>query len=336
MPVTRFTCSQCKVYHWISNFPTGNLTASSVCYFCSLNSNINDIKKEIQDIKDLIKNINSKSENEISNNQSATSSACNVMNVISKALNNTEQLQNQANFLRKRSTDDMRDNDDKFINVVNGAKPKVSNEFQLTTFNPFSGLEIEKCERETVLIGSSMVKNMDKEFVLRNKNKRKCKSYSGATISDVKNELKNIDIKSDTLACTMIGSNDIYRNETNTNDLIQKYKDLLKTIKEKSKNVLCFGILPRNFMGVRYLSKAMYFNHKLEELCTSENVFFANLWSNFSDDNSLFRKDGVHLNDIGDARLGRLIDMEVKKVHKVINDKDQDFRLERTKTSTKN
>ena len=84
--------------------------------------------------------------------------------------------------------------------------------------------------------------------------------------------------------------------------------------------------MPRNFVGLRLTSKAIYFNTKLEEICKDENVNFSNFWGSFVDQNYLFRKDRVHLNDVGDARLGRLLDTEVKKIYKEKICKEQVFR----------
>lgn len=46
------------------------------------------------------------------------------------------------------------------------------------------------------------------------------------------------------------------------------------------------------------------------------NVNFVNFWDKFSDDR-LFLQDGVHLNPIGNARLGRLLDNSVKNLFRV-------------------
>lgn len=136
------------------------------------------------------------------------------------------------------------------------------------------------------------------------------------------------------LICSMIGSNDVYKKEAVTNELIDKYRNLIKTMKEKSDNVLCLGILPRSFLGFKFSSKAIYFNARLEEICKAENVSFANFWESFDNHKYLFRKDGVHLNDVGDARLGRLLDSEIKKIHKEKMYKKQVFREGQNRTLT--
>src|SRR5215469_4374144 len=86
-------------------------------------------------------------------------------------------------------------------------------------------------------------------------------------------------------------------------------------------------------MDIRLRSKAIFTNTKLEELCKIENVNFSNFWEQFVDKNHLFRRDGLHLNDVGDSRLGRLLDTEVRKVLKKINNAHRDFRLETDTTS---
>ena len=80
-------------------------------------------------------------------------------------------------------------------------------------------------------------------------------------------------------------------------------------------------------MDMRLCSKAIFTNAKLEELCKTENVNFSNFWEQFLDKKYLFRRDGFHLNDVLDSRLGRLLDTEVRKVLKKINNTHQDFCL---------
>src|SRR5215469_7553047 len=138
-----------------------------------------------------------------------------------------------------------------------------------------------------------------------------------------------MEVKDDNgVICTMCGTVELYETETKPDELLHKYRTLIRTLKERSKNVLSIGILPRKTMNMRLRSKAVCINTKLEELCKIENVNFSNLWEQFVNKNYLFRRDGFHLNDVGDSRLGRLLDTEVRKVLKKIKNASQDFRLE--------
>jgi len=216
-----------------------------------------------------------------------------------------------------------------FSLVRNGTRPKPPTSFQIPVSNPFSELEVEESEEETIVVGTSIIKNMKNEFVLRNPRKRKIINISGASITIIENVVKNMEVKDNNgLICTVAGTVELYETETKPDDLLHKYRTLIRTMKERSRNVLCIGILPMKTMDMRLRSKAIFINAKIEELCKAENVNFSNFWDHFVDKEYLFRKDGYHLNDVGDARLGRLLDTEVRKNLKKIKNASQDFRLE--------
>lgn len=51
-------------------------------------------------------------------------------------------------------------------------------------------------------------------------------------------------------------------------------------------------------------------NNRLKHLCQDDEVSFTNAWEHFLDNHDLFRPDDLHLNDIGLARLDRLLNDE--------------------------
>ena len=57
----------------------------------------------------------------------------------------------------------------------------------------------------------------------------------------------------------------------------------------------------------QFYNKAFSTNDRLKSLCSKENVEFLNLWNHFYDQRILFNHDGLHLNPVGSARLGRLL-----------------------------
>lgn len=334
MTASKHKCFSCKVNRLFSDYPENKLAnEESKCYFCFFSLSIKDLQNDIIVIKQSISNLVVHTDTENGSTQEDNNQA--ILEECKLLINKTEANVNNIETLNRRKSDSVEDistsnynvDDSDFIVVNNGVPPKVSEEFVIETHNPFSLLEIEESETNTFLIGSAIVQNMNKEFVLRNPNKRLSKSIPGGLILDVENEYKNLNIPVNSLACTMIGSNDVYKKETRTDDLVNKYRNLIKTLKEKTPNVLCIGILPRNLMGLRFLSKAIYFNTCLEKVCKEENVHYENFWNDF-EDSSLFRRDGVHLNEVGDARLGRLIDKAVNNIHRKNRNINQDFQLE--------
>ena len=87
---------------------------------------------------------------------------------------------------------------------------------------------------------------------------------------------------------------------------------MIKTYKAKSSRIIVSGIIPRLHVEDKFYDDTISTNRQLAELCTSEEVGYVNTWHNFSYDSSLFSYDGVHLNAVGNARFGRLLDDAVR------------------------
>ena len=111
--------------------------------------------------------------------------------------------------------------------------------------------------------------------------------------------------KSETLYIIHAGTNDVQ--STRTEEIMDKYRRLIRRYKEKSNNVIVSGILPRFKPSASFHGKTLRINHQLWELCVTEGVGFMNGWSHFNERTDLYRDDGLHLNEIGGARLGRLL-----------------------------
>lgn len=50
-------------------------------------------------------------------------------------------------------------------------------------------------------------------------------------------------------------------------------------------------------------------------MCRKENLGFVNTWNNFYFDKSLYADDGIHLNQLGAAPFGRLLNSIVREYH---------------------
>ena len=70
------------------------------------------------------------------------------------------------------------------------------------------------------------------------------------------------------------------------------------------------GLILRCDVGPLLLSRMVGINTRLEKLCIREDVMYIDVWDHFSNDRSmfacLFNRDGLHLNRVGKARLGRV------------------------------
>ena len=113
-----------------------------------------------------------------------------------------------------------------------------------------------------------------------------------------------------------MGTNDV--KTTSSESLIAKYRQMISTLKEKRTNFIVSGILPRLNAENQFYNKAFSTNDRLKSLCSKENVEFINLWNHFYDERTLFNHDGLHLNPVGSARFGRLLN-DVVDAHKTKN-----------------
>ena len=71
------------------------------------------------------------------------------------------------------------------------------------------------------------------------------------------------------------------------------------------------GILPRLDYGGCYNEKIQFINNNLKSLCRNDGINFVDYFDKFNGMTDLFRPDGVHLNAVGSARLGRLLNSSV-------------------------
>ncbi len=96
-----------------------------------------------------------------------------------------------------------------------------------------------------------------------------------------------------------------------TKEIIANYRRVIRRYKEKSRHILVSGILPRINAFTGFYRTVSNINNRLNHLCQDEGVSFANAWDHFYNNPDLFRPDGLHLNEISSARLGRLLNDEV-------------------------
>ena len=87
---------------------------------------------------------------------------------------------------------------------------------------------------------------------------------------------------------------------------------MIRAYKVKSSNVILSGIILCRQAGQRFYSFATSINRRLANLCSEENIGFVNTWDHFYYDASLFCSDGLNLNQVRAARLGRLLDEAVR------------------------
>ena len=188
----------------------------------------------------------------------------------------------------------------RIINRICNSPVPVSNRFQ--------GLANKNNDEPPVfLVGDSYAKFMDEEFCSRRNRKRRRMYLSGGDIDDITAAI-NSELKDDSNEHLVLLSsgNDVALKRPS--ELYGKYKSLLNSLIDKRRGVACVGIVPRLSWNKYEYNQGCSINKMLEELCRVLNIAFINVWDEFQDQKLLYARDGIHLNSIGNARLGRLID----------------------------
>ncbi len=109
-----------------------------------------------------------------------------------------------------------------------------------------------------------------------------------------------------------VGSNDVYSDlKVKVEDTLRDYHTLIDKIKEKRTNGIVVGILPRLRVPNEKNRMAQMINDKVKTLCNSKGVKFANFWTSYIDNESLYNSDGVHLSKKVKEKLGDLINLNL-------------------------
>lgn len=208
-----------------------------------------------------------------------------------------------------RSPDQIPNSNSNFLQVRNGAKRKsVTPIAPVSTKNSFGPLvDLVEEPEDSIIIGDSLIRNQLEEFCGRAPKCRKRYCFPGAKIDDITTALEEISSseKEDSIYIVHVGTNDIKM--TNSEELLEKYKRMIYELKSRRSKFMVSGILPRIGAESQFYSKAFSTNSRLKSLCTHENVEFVDLWNHFYDQGMLFNRDGLHLNPVGSARFGRLL-----------------------------
>ncbi|MFV0544471.1 MAG: GDSL-type esterase/lipase family protein, partial [Marinicella pacifica] len=204
-----------------------------------------------------------------------------------------------------------------FQRVQNGVRPKTRKIIPIIScqnrFQTLSDLNEGTVDEEVRLVGDSMVRGQLSEFCARAPKSRKRFCIPGGGVDDVIATVEEVanQAPSNTTYVIHVGTNDVQR--TASEDLLNKYRRMIGKFKEKTNNVIISGIIPRMRAGSRFYDSATSINRRLATMCREENVGFVDTWNHFFFDRSLFSDDDIHLNQVGAARFGRLLNDAVKE-----------------------
>lgn len=169
--------------------------------------------------------------------------------------------------------------------------------------------------------GDSLVRSLGKEISNKKRNHRGHVHVSpGANINRITDIISHSTAK-DKNSCLVscVGSNDVYQKKAASEHILQRYRQLIKSMKQKSSRCFVVGILPRPKANAYELSRAIGINSRLDRICKESNVVYIDTWNTFGDNRSLFKGDKIHLNNKGTEKLGGLINSHISCHLKVGN-----------------
>ena len=205
-----------------------------------------------------------------------------------------------------------------FIPVRNGARPRNRKNFlpvmTSNRFQPFASEEDESSEVR--IVGDSIIRQQLGEFCGRAQKTRKRFCMPGGRLDDFTAACEEASTECDenTLFILHAGTNDV--EFTRSEELMHKYKMMIESFKRKSRNVIVSGILPRRGASREFFNRAFSTNNRLKTLADEEGITFVDFWNDFYGKWRLFSEDGLHLNSIGSARFGRLLNEAVIQYRK--------------------
>ncbi|MGH0164410.1 UNVERIFIED_CONTAM: hypothetical protein FKN15_046840 [Acipenser sinensis] len=115
----------------------------------------------------------------------------------------------------------------------------------------------------------------------------------------------------DPVVVVHIGTNNIGRDRPRS--LQNKFRELGRKLKDKTKTVVFSGILPAPCKGPYGQLEIQNHNAWLKSWCTQEGFTFLEHWTTFYNKDYLYRWDGLHLNRKGTNLLRERILQEVQK-----------------------
>ncbi|KAG0716248.1 hypothetical protein GWK47_010172 [Chionoecetes opilio] len=102
------------------------------------------------------------------------------------------------------------------------------------------------------------------------------------------------------------------RRQGEVGELVTRYKALLEKVKESGRKGVICGVIPREYVGQEWLSRALSLNSKIEELCKGMGLRFVDGWDTFYGKHSMYTRDGVHLSKMGTEAYGDQLEKAVR------------------------
>ena len=150
-----------------------------------------------------------------------------------------------------------------------------------------------------VVLGDSRSRYLDRTFCKADRGRRMTCCLPGAGVQDVVERFGKVveGTGKDAVVVVHVGVNDVSR--VGSEELVDRYRDLLREMKESGRRCIVSGVLPRQRVGGLWLSKALCLNDRLRGFCRRNGVGFIDEWDRFYGRQELYAMDGVHFSRKG-------------------------------------
>ncbi|KAF2344828.1 GDSL lipase/esterase, partial [Trinorchestia longiramus] len=153
------------------------------------------------------------------------------------------------------------------------------------------------------LIGDRIIQGQKTDFK-RGLDKHKILCRPKIRLPEAVHLVEDLRCKKEDIVIVLCGTREL---EHKTQDEISlQFEALIHTVKNKSKNAIITSILPRR-NDVNLNPQILLINKKVKEICAGKGVMYLDLMSHYTGQNYLFKKDGIHLNKVGQAKLRSLL-----------------------------
>ena len=110
----------------------------------------------------------------------------------------------------------------------------------------------------------------------------------------------------DSVVVVHVGTNDMER--ARPVDLVNRYRALLKKMRESGRKCVLSGILPRVGSSAEWDARALRMNSEVQDMCEEAGVLFMDGWDMFYGRRELFARDGLHLSRRGMESFSDLLE----------------------------
>ena len=199
----------------------------------------------------------------------------------------------------------------------------VSSSYQTPVHNRFNVLsdEMDDCvviddcinSDPDVIVSDSLLRNLGRSVNTLSKNKSTTNVYPGAKIEYIDQKVKELPHLSKTSVLVVnVGSNDVFHKRVASQEVIERYRDLIDTLKSRANKSVIIGILPRLYESNYNLSRAIGVNDKLSKLCSDANIGFIDPWTDLMNHRNFFMRDGIHLSHKGTSFMAKQITKHIR------------------------